>query len=65
MLASLAGAPSAAVSAEALAALQPLAAAQPEALQACWRRLREVLVAHVEAKPSAGETGYAAGKLVV
>ena len=44
LLADLAGSPSAAVSAEALAALQPVAAAQPDALHSCWDRVRAVLL---------------------
>ena len=63
MLAGLAGAPAAAVSAEALAALQPLASVQPDALRTCWPRLRGILLAHLEASHLTGELGDLAGEV--
>ena len=63
LLAGLAGSPAAAVAAEAFAALQPLALAQPRALSSCWPGLREAILARLEAEPLAGEAAEIAGEL--
>lgn len=60
LLADLAGSPSAAVSAEALAALQPIASAQPDALHSCWVGVRAVILRSVSPGRAAGDASGAA-----
>ena len=60
LLARLAGSPSAAVSAEALAALQPIAGVQPDALHSCWGKVRAVLLRSLDAQGMAGDVPGAA-----
>ena len=55
LLADLAGSPSAAVSAEALAALQPLAGVQPGALHSCWDGVQAVIVRSLSADRTPGD----------
>ncbi|CAK0757758.1 hypothetical protein CVIRNUC_002567 [Coccomyxa viridis] len=60
LLADLAGSISAAVTAEALAALQPIARAQPDALHSCWAGVRAVLLQSLDACGTAGDAPGAA-----
>ena len=60
LLADLAGSPSAAVSAEALAALQLVAAAQPDALHSCWDGVRAVLLKILSFAGTTGDVSRAA-----
>jgi hypothetical protein len=62
LLMDLAEVPAIATSAEALAALQPLASAQLATVRGRWSRLQVVILRHLESEPAAGSPADAAGK---